>query len=564
MPLPPLRNSGTGIALPAAQRDRSQSLESKTATPSRPRQALLCVQAFPPLLKAAGGASRRHLSLCRALIDGLGWHVTLLTPVALFCAGEPEVDRWLNSGQLQYLPAKAMEVSFPGEGRATFLDLLSAFNTRRLAWALLRGRYDLCLADDIPLRLLLCLLARAAAVPTVLTTHGDFARFVCSHWHGARVFWRLHLLAADVATLHAASSEVFAETLRARYRLPVAAWPPMLWCDTFLRPRRDFERAAGAERGRWLRLLGYSPKHLLLAVGRWSPEKRLHLLVDALPPDCALVLIGDGTGGYAEAIESLARDDVLPLRGMVSAIELRVAYSACDMLVSASDSQAAVVEAICAGTPVAVQPAPGLSYIEHQANSYRVNFSEPEEARGQLSEILTSGALERVRPGLSRLGEQLRRRSLQEDLDVALLQPSLAAAEGWTASRLRRWLCQPLLRGLCALLWLQLWLLCWCFCRAYYRCCREPRFCRLGRAGMVTEPRPGSVPAVRTKDAWGTSSAWCSGSESTSSSSSLRTMMGKLSSLHPISQIQIVPPKYVSGNCVHEVEEGDVTASPVN
>lgn len=50
-------------------------------------RALVCAQAFPPLLKQAGGVAKDYLALCRALIDGLGWHVTLFSPVNIRDSG---------------------------------------------------------------------------------------------------------------------------------------------------------------------------------------------------------------------------------------------------------------------------------------------------------------------------------------------------------------------------------------------------------------------------------------------------------------------------------------------
>ena len=76
--------------------------------------ALICAQAFPPLLKQArvwsaassrhalaswkvipceaGGVAKDYLALCRALIDGLGWEVTLLSPVSIGESGEADVE----------------------------------------------------------------------------------------------------------------------------------------------------------------------------------------------------------------------------------------------------------------------------------------------------------------------------------------------------------------------------------------------------------------------------------------------------------------------------------------
>ena len=83
---------------------------------------LLCVQAFPPLLKAAGGVAKRYLTVARALIEELGYHVTILTPVNIAESNEPEVNRWLEDGTLTWVPARGVRVT-SRDGPAVFLDI---------------------------------------------------------------------------------------------------------------------------------------------------------------------------------------------------------------------------------------------------------------------------------------------------------------------------------------------------------------------------------------------------------------------------------------------------------
>merc|ERR1712147_105982 len=103
-------------------------------------------------------------------------------------------------------------------------------------------------------------------------------------------------------------------------------------------------------------------------VGRWSKEKRIHLLFDAVPEGCALIICGDGNNEYAEKIaeDGAALKHVLPCRKMLNGHEIRVAYTACNLFVSASDFETlgnTVVEALCSGTPVGVHPEQG--HLEH-------------------------------------------------------------------------------------------------------------------------------------------------------------------------------------------------------
>jgi len=368
--------------------------------------ALLCVQCFPPLVKNAGGVAKDNLALCRALIDGLGWRVTLLTPVKVRAAGEADVERWLSLGSLRHVPAWAVLASTPRDGIATFLDLLSVGNVLGLVRALCCGSVDVCIIDDLLFRGVALLLARALGVPTIATTHTDVAGHA-GHEHLLliRLAWRFHVLSAHLATTHATVSRVYADVLRRQYRTPVhATWPPHLWSREFSRPPEDVAVEAARERARWTAFLGYEPRALLLYAGRWSPEKRIHLLDDAIPAGCALVIVGDGDTDYADEVEETRRRDVLPLRRMLGAAELRAAYAACDLLVSASRFETlgnAVHEALCAGTPVAVQPAQGhLELVEDQWNSYLVDFDDAAAARQRLEEIVAAGPAAAVQPGL--------------------------------------------------------------------------------------------------------------------------------------------------------------------
>jgi hypothetical protein len=66
------------------------SVKAPTADiPGRTKRILLVVQAFPPLLKNAGGVAKRYLTLCRAMIDGLGWTVTIMVGLFVFFSFYP-------------------------------------------------------------------------------------------------------------------------------------------------------------------------------------------------------------------------------------------------------------------------------------------------------------------------------------------------------------------------------------------------------------------------------------------------------------------------------------------
>ena len=90
-----------------------------------------------------------------------------------------------------------------------------------------------------------------------------------------------------------------------RYKVPVhSVWPPVLWSEAFRRPLRDFAAAAADRRAKWVQRFGFSPRAIFLFAGRWSAEKRIHLLIDAMPQDCGLIIVGDSDADYADEIEA--------------------------------------------------------------------------------------------------------------------------------------------------------------------------------------------------------------------------------------------------------------------
>jgi len=147
------------------------------------------------------------------------------------------------------------------------------------------------------------------------------------------------------------------------------------------------EEEVAAER-RWL--IGdevpFEPQAVLLFAGRWSHEKRVHLLVPALPEGCVLALVGDGPRSQAALIQQLhdpARG-VVAHRGIVDQKRLAVLYRASDLLVSASAFETlgmTVAEANLCGTPVVVQNAPGfVTQVVEGRNGFLVDFTR-EDAR---------------------------------------------------------------------------------------------------------------------------------------------------------------------------------------
>jgi len=488
------------------------------------KQALVVVQAYPPLLKNAGGVAKRYFSLCRALIDGLGWKVTLLTPVNVTVSGEADVDRWLAEGSLVHKAARGVRLNSV-DGVVVVLDLFSFVNTCRLLSAfffdqgklysegrlsLSSSRFDIVFLDDVPWRWSLLLLARAAGVPSVMTSHTDGSKLESYKAYPAlRLIWQAHVRSAHLATVHASVSNVFAEQMRSDYSIPVdATWPPILWAAAFRAHPDQIAAAAAEQRSAWLAALreqgmASAPTAVLLFAGRWSSEKRIHLLLDIVPDGAALVIVGDGTSDYSAQIARAGetRPQVLPLRKMLNGDELRVAYAAADLFCSASNFETlgnTLIEAWCSGTPCAVQPEQGhREFVVDGVNSWFVNYDEPTQAKEALTRIVGGGlhptALARRLPQLTAIGERLRASDFAQECDRALILPALAVRE---KQRARGALVDGAIRALALYVWLLSWVLMRLATRLIFATMSNPTFEILGKLGGAVEASKQTIAAA--------------------------------------------------------------------
>jgi len=468
------------------------------------------VQCFPPLLKNAGGVSKRYLSLCRALIDGLGWHVSLLTQADVTCSHEPEVDRWLQTGSLEFLPAYGGRVTSSTDGVAFFLDLASGHNVSKMARKLMSGQYDAVFTDDALWRVVLLLLARGLGVPVVATTHTDITHMQSYQLWLVRLVWKMHMLSTRCAAVHAATSRVFGEQLQRLYGVPIGGvWPPCLWSPAFRKEPNAFAEEAQAQRALWLQMLrdqGSEPKAIMLHAGRWSAEKRIHLLFEAVPADCALVIVGDGTSEYADLVDSAGkasnRRNVLPLRKMLSAHELRVAYQAADLFLTASDFESlgfTVIESWCSGTPVAIQPAQGhLEFVKDGVNSWFVNYDDQAKARATLESIVAVGldkaSLHDNIPEFAPMGKKFRTSDYAQDLDDEIIAPALAQGAVMQSGGVSEYTKRLFSLVGCFGVWLSLWI----FTRIAYTTVQDPKFELLGRPGSASDSTPCNLTPVDT------------------------------------------------------------------
>ena len=99
--------------------------------------------------------------------------------------------------------------------------------------------YSLCIADDIPWRMELMFLCRAAHIPLVMTTHTDYTHMQDYKSGGpAGIFmksaWAFHILSGHYSDVHATVSRVFAKDLSKKENIEInAVWPPILWSNEF-------------------------------------------------------------------------------------------------------------------------------------------------------------------------------------------------------------------------------------------------------------------------------------------------------------------------------------------
>jgi glycosyltransferase involved in cell wall biosynthesis len=518
------------------------------------KRVLLVCQAFPPLLKNAGGVAKRYLTLCRALIDGLGWMVTIVTPVNVLRSGNKDVERWLHDGTLVFLAARGVSVH-SADGHAMFMDLFSAWNTMWLMHALIQHTpsYDICIMDDVPWRIHLLLLMRAFGVPTVVTSHTDVTHIKSYKLSAVmQSTWKVHMASATVADVHASVSRKFGEILVEREGVKVNGfWPPILWSNEFRAdPKQFYVKESKLLRKSWSRMIeerdGFTPKVIFMFAGRWADEKRILQLFRCVPDGCGLVIVGDGTSEYSDQVatgtdvileeikkvgsrenEELDEDladglvaeaskvelhtpirGVLPLRKMLNAKELRTAYQACDVFVSASAFETlgnTVVEALCCGTPVAVQPAQGhLEYVIDGVNSYFVDFDRPNEAQEKLA-VIADGVMKRklpVKAELECLGKKFRESNFALEFYEDVMKPAFDAREDrdWQHNKCCCFLETILVRPVSLLVWVLLWLIMRLISRCIYCCSKNPSFVILDQlGGSIESPIKGHFHSAHLK-----------------------------------------------------------------
>ena len=128
--------------------------------------------------------------------------------------------------------------------------------------------------------------------------------------------------------------------------------------------------------------------YIALYAGRLSKEKRINLLLKALPDNVTLLIIGDGPekDNILELQNKYSNVKVIPK--MISQAELRLYYKAADIHVSASNSETygmTVRESLYCRTPVVVQNDGGfIEQVRDSIDGFLVDFKDSKAAKDKI------------------------------------------------------------------------------------------------------------------------------------------------------------------------------------
>jgi phosphatidylinositol alpha 1,6-mannosyltransferase len=145
----------------------------------------------------------------------------------------------------------------------------------------------------------------------------------------------------------------------------------------------------------WCEAIGVrQDERVLLYVGRLAPEKRLDLLVEAIPtiPNTRLVVVGDGPA--RPLLEQQLRGAAVHFAGYLRGEELATAYASSDLFVFPSDTETfgqVIQEAMASGLPVIAARAGGSIDLVHDGTTGRLFApGSAVELRAQIDELLAA------------------------------------------------------------------------------------------------------------------------------------------------------------------------------
>ena len=207
---------------------------------------------------------------------------------------------------------------------------------------------------------------------------------LAARWLAAPIMDTCLWIFSYLAPLTYTTSPSYRDVLVKRTFRVCGVFSPRIKLAVFEKPPRSHDDVVAARK--WLigNEVPFKPKTLLIFAGRWSHEKRINLLTEAVPRDCVLAIVGDGPRSQAVNIARLHDPErgIVVHPGMVDQERLAVLYRASDFLVSASAFETlgmTVAEAHLCGTPVIVQAAPGFTtQVIEGENGFLIDFAAPD------------------------------------------------------------------------------------------------------------------------------------------------------------------------------------------
>lgn len=353
---------------------------------------------FPPRLKVGGGCALRYFTITKNLLaDGV--KVILFSPCT-----EEEILCFSSFLRPYVKRGKLVIVALPTMKNQIYTELEITNATSQVLWnyykIIREHRVQLLLCPDNGESALVLQLSKLAGVPsTVYGVHTDLIKMISArqtffdikNWICLALIACHHTICSAVADQTAVSSEAFRHQIADRlpYQLVQIheTFESQLWSSEFKPPKED-----DADVAHWRNILsqGSPDSPLLLYAGRWSVEKRIHMIPPVVPKGWKLAIVGDGHSEDALQILELYNENVYVHKEFFPAEVLCKIYAAADFLISASDFETfgfVALESIACGTPVAVQASGGfLQNIEDGFNGLLLQFSDPEECKSRLED----------------------------------------------------------------------------------------------------------------------------------------------------------------------------------
>jgi len=322
-------------------------------------------------------------------------------------------------------------------GRVRWLDLCGfvlALGLLAALWRRRRNRPDILLCVDSTAYFGAWLAARLLRMPTIMAFQGWVYSPGKRHIYRPSVAWvyklAVHFCARWAPLIECISREIY-DGLRARGAPPERLWlaPNCVDLDVWRTSKEGAHQRAERQ---------------ALFVGRFSPEKGLGFLVEALPalferlPQVRLRIVGGAEGDagpFHERVRQLGVADRVDFGGVVAREALPAIYAEADVLVVPSLAEGhplAPIESLACGTPAIASDIPGLNEtIEDGVNGLLVPARDPAALADAIGRLLGDSALlERVsraaRPSVERFSWEPRVRELAALRDRLLAGPPRA------------------------------------------------------------------------------------------------------------------------------------------